>query len=365
MKIVALVPYRTGFCSGQKFRIELWANHLRARGIDVEFFPFANTSLTDIIYNPGQTIQKGGQFLRCYVDQLRRVASASRPDLVFIYREAALIGPALIETLTQRWKAPIIYDLDEPLFLPYKSPRNGHFSKLKFFSKVYSLFKMSDRVLAVNKVIADRVSQYNSHVSIVPMAVDIDRYRPGNIEGNSVGDAPPRIGWVGTLTNQHNLELVGEPMRRLTQSRGVILRVVADEKIALPGVDVEFINWTFDAEVARLQECQIGIVPVKPSDWGPWKFFFKTIQFMSLGLPVVATPIGSNPEIIEDGVNGFLADSDDEWEDRLRTLIDNPELRRKMGDAARRTAEDRFGLSKQIDLIENIFRSAVDEKRLK
>jgi glycosyltransferase involved in cell wall biosynthesis len=86
---------------------------------------------------------------------------------------------------------------------------------------------------------------------------------------------------------------------------------------------------------------------------------------MSLGLPVVATPIGSNLEIIEDGVNGFLADSDEEWEDRLRTLIDNPELRRRMGDAARRTAEDRFGLSSQINIIENILRSTVDEKRLK
>ena len=131
--------------------------------------------------------------------------------------------------------------------------------------------------------------------------------------------------------------------------------MIADEPMTLPGVDVEFIGWRYDLEVPRLQECQIGIVPVKPSAWSPWKFFFKLIQYMSLGLPVVATATGSNLEIIEDGVNGFLADTPEEWYEKLRLLIENPDLRREMGRAARRTAETGFSLTRQIDQIENIF----------
>ncbi|HEX8173598.1 MAG TPA: glycosyltransferase family 4 protein [Pyrinomonadaceae bacterium] len=350
MKVAAIVPYHTGFCSGQRFRIELWAKHLTGRGIEVEYYPFASPSLTGMLYNQGQALQKGREMLRCYVEQLSRVLRASRPDMIYIYREAALIGPAWIERLTRRWKAPIIYDIDEPLFIPYVSPSNGRLNMLKCFSKVNTLLEMSDHVLAVNQAIGKYAERFAKHVSIVPMAVDTERYSPAPNELQ-----PPRIGWVGTFTNQPNIELVTEPLRRLGESHGTILRVIADVPMRLPGVEVEFIPWAYDIEVPRLQECQIGIVPVKESVWSPWKFFFKLIQYMSLGLPVVATATGSNKEIIRDGENGFLADSDEEWYARLKTLLENPELRLEMGRAARRTAEEQFSLSRQIDFIEGVF----------
>jgi glycosyltransferase involved in cell wall biosynthesis len=355
MRIAALVPYRTNFCSGQRFRIELWARHLQPRGIEVEFFPFASSSLTNVLYSSGLYLHKAYHMLRCYTDQLRRTLMASRPDVVFIYREASLIGPALIEGLTRRWNVPVIYDIDEPLFIPYVSPRNGRLNVLKWISKTNSLFQMSDHVLAVNEAIGNYAGHYARRVSIVPMAVDTDRYYPAPANGCT---SQPRVGWVGTLTNQPNLDLVAEPLRQLEKSRGAGLRVIADAPMDLPGVDIDFIQWSFDQEVPLLQECQVGIVPVKPSNWSSWKFFFKLIQLMSLGLPVVATPTGSNLEIIDDGVNGFFADNQQEWYDRLQLLIDNPDLRQSMGEAARETVKARFSLTSQIDLIENIFLSA-------
>ena len=355
MKIAALVPYHKDFCAGQRFRIELWERHLQERGFEVEYFPFTNAALTGVLYSSGRKLQKGRGILRCYWEQLHRVMTASRPDVVYIYREAALIGPALIERLVRRWKVPIIYDIDEPIFVPYVSPRNGRFNQLKFFSKTHTLFAMSDHVLAVNQAIGDYAKQFARRVTIVPMAVDVNRYTPATGEQSE----KLRIGWVGTLTNQPNLELAAEPIARLNRSHGALLRVIADEPMTLPGVEVEFIPWQYDIEVPRLQECQIGIVPVKPSVWSPWKFFFKLIQYMSLGMPVVATPTGSNLEIIEDGVNGFWANTPDEWYERLRLLAENPSLRRSMGEAARRTVEERFSLTKQIDFMETVFLNAV------
>jgi glycosyltransferase involved in cell wall biosynthesis len=353
MKVAALVPYHTDFCAGQRFRIELWMRHLGERGIEVEYLPFASPALTSVLYTAGRKFHKGRLMLECYLEQLQRVITASKPDVVYIYREAALLGPAFIERLTRRWKAPIVYDIDEPIFIPYVSPRNGYFNRLKFFSKVHYLFEMSDHVLAVNQVIADYAARYARRVSIVPMAVDTQRYQPRTeAEQQDV----TRIGWVGTLTNQPNLELAAEPLQRLRQSHASVLRVIADEPMSLPGVEVEFIPWAYDIEVSKLQQCQIGIVPVKPSVWSAWKFFFKLIQFMSLGLPVVATPTGSNLEIIKDGVNGFLAGSADEWYERLRLLTEDADLRRSMGEAARETAKEHFSLVKQLEMIENIFR---------
>lgn len=356
MKVAALVPYHSDFCAGQRFRIELWARHLESRGIHFEFFPFTSPELTGTLYSQGRKFQKGQHMLRCYFNQLRRVLSASRPDVVYIYREAALIGPAIIERLTTRWKCPIIYDIDEPIFVPYVSPRNGRFNALKFISKTNHLFEMSDHVLAVNQAIADYASRFTRKVSIVPMAVDTDRYRP--LDRLATGSTP-KIAWVGTRTNQPNLELVAAPLAKLRQTHGASLRVIADEPMTLEGVDVEFIQWRPDREIPLLQECEIGIVPVRPSTWSKWKFFFKLIQYMSLGMPVVASPTGSNLEIIEDGVNGFLANSDEEWYERLTALIDNPSLRASIGQAARKTAEAHFSLDRQIDFMEEVFRSAM------
>ncbi len=353
VNVAAIVPYHTDFCAGQRFRIELWARHLRPRGVDVQFLAFSTPHLTDVLHQQGQTLQKAGAMMRCYAEQLFRVARHARPDVVFIYREAALIGPAVIERLSKRWKVPIVYDIDEPIFMPYVSPHSGRLNVLKFFGKADSLIEMSDRVLVVNDAIAEYASKKARKVTIVPMAVDTDRYQPGK---TPVPDRPLRLGWMGTRTSQRNLQEIAGALARLKTSHGSVLRVVADDPIELGGVDVEFLPWSFDIEVPRLQECQIGVVPVQPDTWSKWKFYFKLIQLMALGLPVVASPIGSNREIIQDGVNGFFASTEEEWYDRLRRLADDAELRRTMGQAARATVLARFDLRTQIDEVEGILK---------
>src|SRR5918997_3947740 len=120
MKVLAIVPYHTQFCAGQRFRIELWAGHLRDRGIEVEYYPFAGPELTSVLYEPGRRLTKGAAMLSSYAAQLARVLSTRKqPDVVYLYREAALVGPALIERLVRRWRVPVVYDIDEPLFVPY------------------------------------------------------------------------------------------------------------------------------------------------------------------------------------------------------------------------------------------------------
>ena len=355
MKVAALVPYTIDTCAGQRFRMETWARLLAPRGIDIDFLPFASPALTGVLYQPGQHVQKAMAMMSCYVDQLARVVRAQRPDVVYIYREAALIGPAIIERLTRRWKAPIIYDIDEPLFVPYASPRNGVLSRLRFQSKIRTLMQMSDHIWAVNRTIGDYAGKFCRRVSVVPMAADTDRYKPG---APLAANAPLRVGWAGTRTSQKNLDLLTEPMARLGKSHGASLRVIADEPMSLPDVSLDFIPWTFEREVPLLQECQIGVVPIQRDEWCEWKFYFKLVQFMALGLPVVATPIGSNLEIVEDGKNGFFADSPAEWHDRLAQLAGDPALRARLGKAARETVLARYSLRGQVDFLEGVLRES-------
>jgi glycosyltransferase involved in cell wall biosynthesis len=354
VRILAIVPYPVDFCAGQRFRIELWAKYLAEREIEIEFLPFASKKLTDILYQPNQKLKKGGLMIGCFFRQLVKVLNARRPDIVFIYREAALIGPPVIEKLLRHRKIPIVYDIDEPHFVPYVSPTNGHFNKLRFFSKFDQLLKMSTSVFAVNEVIGDYARGLNNNVEIVPMTVDINRYKP-NTELRQANDKP-RIAWVGTWSNQPNIELAVPAMRELRKEHDFTFRIIADTRIDFEGLDVDFIPWAYDIEVPRLQESDIGVIPVKESNWSKWKFFFKTIQFMGLGMPVVAAATGSNLEIIKDGVNGFLADNEREWYEKLKLLVENPDLRQKLGNAARKTVVEKFDIERQVDFLESKFR---------
>lgn len=354
MKVLAIVPYHLDFCAGQRFRIELWAKELGKRGIEVEYLPFTNEGLTDVLYKPGQVAKKASLMLSAFAKQLKNTFTASKPDVIFIYREAALVGPAIIEKIVRRWNVPIIYDIDEPLFVPYVSPSNGHLNKLKFFSKVDKIFKMSDTVFAVNKAIADYAGKFNDNVHIVPMTVDLERYKPS--DKPKIPNDKPIIAWVGTSTNQPNVELAVPALRRLREKIDFKLRIIADDPQDFDGLDVEFIKWTFEDEVRLLQESDIGIVPVMESVWSPWKFFFKTIQFLSLGMPVVGTATGSNLEIIEEGKNGFLVETEQDWHDKILLLLENPEMRQEFGVNARKMVVERFNIEKQFDFLEQQFR---------
>ena len=352
LKILALVPYHLDYCAGQRFRIELWAKELAKRNIIVEYLPFTNQNLTDVLYEKGSNLKKATLMINAFIKQLALIFRTKKPDLIFIYREAAIVGPAIIEKIVRRWNVPIIYDIDEPLFVPYVSPSNGSLNKLKFFSKVDELFKMSDCVFAVNKAIGDYATQFNKNVEIVPMTVDIERYQPSKDKNKN---EKPIISWVGTRTNQPNIEIAVPAMRELKKTDDFLFRIIADDKMNFEGLNVDFVPWAYDLEVPKLQESDIGITPVGESAWSKWKFFFKTVQFMAVGLPVVASAIGSNLEIIEDGVNGFLAKNDEEWHEKLKLLINNPDLRNELGTKARETVLERFSLEKQFDFLENKF----------
>lgn len=350
-RIAALVPNVLGKSPGQRMRIEAWAPYLAEAGWQVDFYPFESESLHEVLYQPGHSMAKVTSLLECYARHLKRFIEGVPSDAVFIFREAALIGPALIERLAALSRKPIVYDLDDPIFLPYRSPMNGWFSLLKFSRKTHSLFRLSHRVISINGLIADYVRQYNPSVSVIPNCVDVERYRAAERNNSE----PVRLCWIGSHSTIQNLAKIASPLRRLQTHQQVPLRIIGAGAVELPGVDFETRQWAPETEVADLQACDIGVVPLVNHPWNDWKFFFKTIQYMAVGLPVVAERTGSNTEVIEDGVNGFLVESEEQWHDRLQTLIEDAALRRKMGAAARKTVVEKYSVQAQMPALISIF----------
>lgn len=358
-RIAALVPNVLGASPGQRVRIEFWADFLRQAGWAVDFYPFEDAKLHDIMYEPGHASAKATGLLQCYLRHLRLVLQGPPCDILFIYREAALIGPALLERLAQRLRVPIIYDLDDPVFLPYRSPMNGWFSLLKFPRKTYSLFRLSAHVIAINQLIANHVANYNRNVSVIPNCIDIDRYKPREKPING----PVRLVWMGSHSTMPNLETIAEPLQRLQTTDHALLRVIGAGAPKLPGVAAEVRQWSAETEASDLQDCDVGLVPLTDMSWNPWKFFFKTVQYMAVGLPVVARRIGSNSEIIEHGVNGFLVETKDEWYNFMRELATNHELRLQMGAAARATVVERYSTQKQMPRMISVFEQVLAQSR--
>src|SRR5687768_16386571 len=118
-RIAALVPNKLGVSPGQRLRIEAWAEYLNSAGWKIDFYPFEDDALHDVFYKPGHQLTKAVRLTSCYFKQFRTVISDLNCDGLFLYREAALVGPALLERLSKCLKVPMIYDIDDPIFLPY------------------------------------------------------------------------------------------------------------------------------------------------------------------------------------------------------------------------------------------------------
>ena len=354
-RIAALVTAVAGVSPGQRLRVEFWARHLAPHGWEVDFYRFEDEGLREILHRPGRTLAKGRSFARCYYRQARNVGRLDGYDAIYIYREAALIGPAVIERLAARTGVPVVYDLDDPTFVRYRSPTNGWASLLKFPGKERSLFKMATHVITVNGIIGEYAARYNPAVTTIPMFLDVEHYRP--IE-EPVG-GPPRVVWSGSHSTMINVHAIAPALRRLQEDCGTPVRIVGEGGLELPGVRTELRQFQVANEVSDIQDCHVGLVPLADIPWNRWKFFFKAVQYMATGLPVVAQRMGSNPEVIDDGVTGFLVQTQEEWYDRLRLLVEDSELRRRMGAAARAAAVERFSVEAQMPRVASVFDQAV------
>jgi glycosyltransferase involved in cell wall biosynthesis len=174
------------------------------------------------------------------------------------------------------------------------------------------------------------------------------------------------VGWIGSPTTASYVRALAPVLERAGERHRFVLRVSgADEPLAVRGVSIEQPAWSLDREVELFNTCDVGVYPLSDDEWSRGKCGFKAIEFMACGVPVVASAVGVNREIIEDGVNGFLASTDDEWVDKLGRLLSDRALRERLGRAGRRTIEERYSLQVHAPAVAGVIRRAVEEAQTK
>ena len=216
LKVLALVPYPLGIAPGQRYRIEQWAPYLREEGIDIHFAPFAGPELASNLYRRGRHATKAWHMTRGWLRRIRSAWRGSDFDVVYLYREASLIGPAWLERLAH-WRNPhFVYDFDDAIWLPYVSPRNRYLSHLKMPGKTTTICRMATAVTVGNETLAEFARRYNPAVTVIPSTVSLREYRP---RPQPPTGAMPVIGWTGSHSSAQYLRIVEGALRTLARRR--------------------------------------------------------------------------------------------------------------------------------------------------
>lgn len=361
MRVLAIVPSLYDISPGQRFRIEQWEPILREGGVDITYAPFENEELRGVLYKAGNVGTKMSAIVRRLRDRSRELENVGDFDLVYVFREAAILGPAWFESRIARSGVPMVFDFDDAVFIPYKSPSNGYLSYLKFPGKTASICAKSAHVMAGNDYLADYALRVNKNVTVIPTTIDTGRYNPLN--GSKVQSEVPVIGWSGSHSTKQHLDTIRGTLQELAKTEKFRLRAIGVPGYELDGVDVDAVKWRSETEVEDLYPIDIGLMPLPDDQWTKGKCGLKALQYMALGIPTIVSPVGVNSTIIKDGENGFIADGPEEWIEKIKKLMDSADLRKRIGEAGRKTVEERYSAQVQAPRVLEIFRSAA--KKLK
>jgi len=328
--------------AGTRFRITHYVPYLEANGFEVTVDPFFTASFFRLLYQKRHYLQKALRFGGLAVRRLAAVTRAGRYDLIFIYREAFPVGPPFVERHLASRGSRIVLDFDDAIYLSNTSEANRFAASLKYVQKASTLVRLSTHVIVGNEYLARYARMHNPAVTVIPTCVDTTRFVP---RSGPRPAGPPIVGWIGSPTTTPYLSGLSGVLRTARAQHPFVLRVSgAEGPLAFDGVEIHDVPWSLDREVDLFNTCDIGVYPLTDDEWARGKCGFKAIQFMACGVPVVASPIGVNQDIIRDGINGFLAATPDEWVLKLGRLLAEPELRARFAEAGRRTVQERYSL---------------------
>lgn len=340
--------------AGNRLRIEQYARPLAEQGITIDVAPFFDDATYRVLYRPGATITKVAGVVRGVARRIRDAVRSRGYDLVIVYRESAALGPPLFERLLGRLGVPYVFDFDDAVFLRPIHPANQRWSWLRHPSRAPFTAAHAAAVIAGNEYLADWARTWSANVTVIPTPVDTDRHLPRPDRHTSRG--PVVLGWVGSSTTSPYLRLLDRPLNMLAEGGTPRLRVIGGV-YAHDAALVELLPYDLEAEPSQVADFDIGLLPEPDDPWSRGKGAFKAMLYMAAGVPVVASDIGVNREVIGEG--GFCVTSDEEWVARVRELAADPELRRRMGDAGRGRIEERYSLRVQAPRLAAVLRLAL------
>lgn len=343
--------------ASSRLRMLQYVPALRAAGIEVDVAPLLDDGYVANLYAGKVSVVS---VARSYMQRLCKLLSIRRYDVVWVEKELFPWCPALLELAMVPRHTALVIDYDDAVFHRYDAHR-FRLVRALLGRKIDAVMRRADVVIAGNEYLAQRArAAACRRVEWVPTVVDLQRYPPATTERPA---GPVTIGWIGSPSTASYLQMMAPAMIEL--GRKVNLRCIAigarPDQVA--GTPFESWEWSERAEVAMLQQMDIGIMPLPDAPWERGKCGYKLIQYMACGLPVVASPVGVNRDIVRSGETGYLAADGDAWVEALGALALDPDLRKRMGAAGRREVENQYCLQAQAPFLAAILKSLARRSR--
>lgn len=358
-KVLFVCLHRPDRSPSQRFRFEQYLDYLKANGFDCNFSWLLNSDDDKNFYSKGRILNKGWILIKSIWKRSREVLQASDYDIVFVQREAFMLGTTFFERQFAG-KCKLIFDFDDSIWLHNVSAANKKFAFLKNARKTKKIIKISDLVIAGNRYLANYARQFNNNIVILPTTIETKEYSPPAKKENQ----KICIGWSGSITTISHFKTQIEALRIIKKkyAERIYFKVIGDGSFTDTELGIKGINWRKENEVEELSEFDIGIMPLPDDEWAKGKCGLKGLQYMSLEIPTIMSPVGVNSEIISDGQNGFLATTKEEWVSKLSQLIESYQLRIEIGKKGRLTVLDKYSVTANKDLYLEYFNSVLAVK---
>ena len=351
--IAFVCPYPRGGAPSQRFRFEQYLDLLTERGYSYSLYGFLDTRTHQVLYHKNRLISKVLGVILGYLRRAGLLVKLQYADFVFIHREATPFGPPWLEwVVAQLFKKKIIYDFDDAIWLEDTSNVNPLISKLKWQRKVANVCRWSYRISAGNDYLASYALQYNQGVTVNPTTLDTATSHTGLKDQASL---PLTIGWTGSHSTMKYLYLLEKVLQELEATHDFRTVVISNQAPELDLNRLEYIPWQKATEVSDLRQIHIGLMPLPDDAWARGKCGFKALQYLSLGIPALVSPVGVNARIVTHGTNGYHCITDEDWYQYLSQLLKDASLRSKLGQNGRQTVVNQYSVEANTDNFLSLF----------
>lgn len=361
MRVGFLALQAPGCSPSQRYRVEAFLDRWRARGILVDYAWVLDRADLAVFYGAASPARKAVVAARALGRRLRSLAARPAPDVWLVQREAFFLGGAWGEWLAGQ-RAPVVFDFDDAIWIRATSTANRRYAWLKNVDKIPRAVGMADLVIAGNHYLGEWASAHAARVHVVPTVVDTEHFAP---PARDTASGPVVIGWSGSASTIEHLRPLLPVFDRLAAHFGdrLSIRVMGDPGFTHEPLGLAGERWTPEDELALLRRMDIGVMPLPDDDWARGKCGLKGLVAMSMGAATVMSPVGVNAEIVQHGANGFLARSADDWFAVLARLIDDADLRQRIGRAGRETVVDRYSVQRWEPVLAGLLHDAAGARR--
>lgn len=352
-KILIIAPYPHDSAPSQRFRFEQYIPLIEKEGFEVTMKPFLSKKGWNTLYKEGSTLAKmialSGSFMRRW----GLMFQLGKYDHIFIHREASMIGPPVFEWMIAKvFRRKFTYDFDDAIWLPNYSESNARFQKLKMYKKVNKIMMWADQITAGNAYLEQYAKQFNKNTQVIPTTIDTDNVH--NLKGNPENEIPV-IGWTGSHTTMQYLDDLLPILDDLYSTFKFKFRVISNQAMEQQRDYLEFVKWNRETEITDLAQLNIGVMPLTDNEWSRGKCGFKALQYMSLGIPALVSPVGVNTTIIQNGVNGYWCESSSDWKKHLTELLQDAQKRNELGTSGKKRVEEAYSVNANLKNYLNLF----------